>query len=105
MKKKSLFGESMFLALNTIALSLFVTGIVLTVLTLNSADGIAYYFATYSQVLLAGHFAIRLIISLISVRSIIKKIKNEKLDRELIKRAAELVKTENEKQEEPKAQA
>jgi hypothetical protein len=104
MKKKSLFGESMFLALNLIVLALFVTGIALTVLAYNEADGLAYYFATYSQVLLAGHFAIRLIISLISVRSIIKRINNEKLDREIIKRAAELVKTENAK-EENKAQA
>jgi hypothetical protein len=91
MKKKSLFGESMFLALNTIAFAVFVTGVVMTVLTFNQSDGIAYYFATYSQVLLAGHFAIRLVTSLISVRSIIKKIKNDKLDKELIKRAAELV--------------
>jgi hypothetical protein len=95
----------MFLAFNLIALALFATGTVLTVLTYNETDGLAYYFATYSQVLLAGHFAIRLVISLISVRSIIKGIKNEKLDREIMKRAAELVKTENEKHEEPKAQA
>jgi uncharacterized membrane protein len=105
MKNKSLFKESMLMAFNLIAASIFTTGVVLTLLTYKESDGLAYYFSTYSQLLLASYFFIRTILSLFSVRSIIKKIKNEKLDKEVVKRAAELIKKDSEKQEEPKAQA
>ncbi len=105
MKKRSLFGDSMMLAINTLALAVFVTGIVFTLLIYRQADGIAYYTSMGSQIVLAAHFLVRAFRSLLNVRGEIKRIKNEKLDKELIKRAAELVKTENVKQEEDKAQA
>jgi hypothetical protein len=104
MKKRSLFGDSMMLALNTLALAVFVTGIVFTLLTYGQADGIAYYTSFGSQAILTVYFSARALKSLLNVRGEIKRINNEKLDNELIKRAAELVKTENAK-EENKAQA
>ncbi len=94
----------MMLALNTLALAVFVTGIVFTLLTYGQADGIAYYTSFGSQAILTAYFSVRALKSLLNVRGEIKRINNEKLDKELIKRAAELVKTENTK-EENKAQA
>lgn len=104
MKKRSLFWDSMMLALNTIALAVLVTGIIFTLLTYGQADGIAYYTSFGSQAILTAYFAARALRSLLNVRGEIKRIKNEKLDKDLIKRAAELVKIESEK-EENKAQA
>jgi uncharacterized membrane protein YcjF (UPF0283 family) len=96
MRKKSLFKGSMLLALNLIASAALVTGVVFTLLTYSQNDGVAYYTSMGSQLILGVYFLFNSLVNFLAVKSEVKRIKNENLDKEIVKRAAELV-TDKEK--------
>jgi hypothetical protein len=99
---KKLFVNSALLSVwNSLMLGLFGTGLVLTLITTSLGDTILSNWQFLSAVIAQGFFAATSVFGLLRNISIIKREnlihKKNKLDAEITKRAAELIKEKEEK--------